>query len=192
MLERENTIDELKNNKILEINNFKIQEISFVNKINLRIDPNNREYMAICGKILDIILPTKPNTYSKNNDLKAVWLSPDEWLIVNTNTNNLSDKLKSKLNTMDTSVTDVSENRTIIRISGNKLFLLLSKFLVLNLDKSLADQNSCAQTIFTKIPILILRNNDDDKIPEVDIFMNKSHTTYVYNLILDGTKNLDF
>ena len=192
MLERENTIDELKNNKILEINNFKIQEISFVNKINLRIDPNNREYMAICGKILDIILPTKPNTYSKNNDLKAVWLSPDEWLIVNTNTNNLSDKLKSKLNTMDTSVTDVSENRTIIRISGLQIYKLLSKFLVLDLESNLPNESSCAQTLFVKVPVLLVRNNDNKQIPEIDIFTNRSHANYIYNLIVDGSQYLDF
>ena len=192
MLERENTINNLKNNKILEIKDFKIQEISFINKINLRFDPKNKEYMASCGKILDIILPTKPNTYSKNKNIKAVWLSPDEWLIVNTDSNNLYDKLKNKLNKMDTSLTDVSENRTVFRISGNKLFVLLSKFLVLNLDKNLSDQSSCAQTLFVKVPILVLRNNDDNEIPEIEIFVNKSHASYVYNLILDGTKNLDF
>ena len=192
MLERENTIDNLKNNKIQEIEDFKVQEISFINKINLRFDPHNEAYMASCSEILDIILPSKPNTYSKNKNIKAVWLGPDEWLIVNTNSNNLFDKLESKLNKIDTSVTDVSENRTIIRISGKKLFILLSKFLVLDLDKNLINQSCCAQTLFVKVPILILKNNNDAEIPELDIFINKSHASYVYNLILDGTKNLDF
>ena len=90
---------------------------------------------------------------------------------------------------LETSVTDVSENRTIIRISGEKLFTLLSKFLVLDLEKNLSNQLSCAQTLFVKVPILIVRNNKNDQIPEIDIFTNRSHAMYVYELLVDGTKN---
>ena len=39
-LKRENSIDSLSNKKIENHNGIKIKEISFVNKINLRIDPN--------------------------------------------------------------------------------------------------------------------------------------------------------
>ena len=40
--------------------------------------------------------------------------------------------------------------------------------------------------------ILKISKNDKDKIPEIDIFVNRSHANYIYNLIIDGTKNLDF
>ena len=92
----------------------------------------------------------------------------------------------------EASVTDVSENRTIIRISGIKIFTLLSKFLVLDLEKNLSSESSCAQTFFIKVPLLLVRNNNNDEIPEIDIFVNRSHANYIYNLIIDGTKNLDF
>jgi len=190
-LKRENTIHSLNDNKIEDHFGIKIQELPFVNKINLRINPNNNEYMSSCGKILEAILPIKPNTYARNENVKIIWLSPDEWLVIN-NKDGLFKKLKDEIGNLEASVTNISENRTIIRISGEKIYTLLSKFLVLDLEKNLSDQSSCAQTLFVKVPILLVRNHKDAQIPEIDIFANRSHANYIYNLIVDGTKNLNF
>ena len=190
-LKRENTIHSLNNNKIEEHFGIKIQELPFVNKINLRINPNNNKYMSSCGKILEAILPIKPNTYARNENVKIIWLSPDEWLVIN-NKDALFKKLKDEIGNLEASVTNISENKTIIRISGEKIYTLLSKFLVLDLEKNLSDQSSCAQTLFVKVPILLVRNHKDAQIPEIDIFANRSHANYIYNLIVDGTKNLNF
>ena len=83
MLNRDNTIQSIKNNKVEEHFGIKIQELPFVKKINLRTDPNNKSYISSCYNILGTILPMKPNTYSKNKKIKVIWLGPDEWLIVN-------------------------------------------------------------------------------------------------------------
>ena len=191
MLNKEKTINSI-NNNIIEHFEIKIQELPYVDKINLRLDPNNNDYMSICGKILGAVLPTKPNTYVQNEKVKIIWLGPDEWIVINDQENEIFIKLKNELGDLEASVTDVSENRTIIRLSGKKIMTLLSKFLVLDIEKNLGNQSSCAQTIFVKVPILLIRNNDNNKIPVIDIFTNKSHANYIYNLIVDGTKNLDF
>ena len=191
-LNRSNCISSLKNNTIEEYFGIKIQELALVNKINLRIDPENNEYMSRCGKILNALLPLKPNTYTKNNNLKIMWLGPDEWLLSNEDNDDLLIKIKDEMDDLEASVTDVSENRTIIRISGEKIYTLLSKFLVLDLEKNLSNESSCAQTLFVKVPILIARNHKNNQEPQIDIFANRSHSNYIYNLIVDGTKNLDF
>ena len=191
ILERENTIKSLQNNKIENFFGTNIQELAFINKINLRINTKNTDYMKICGQILNTILPTKPNTFTKNGNLKIIWLSPDEWLITNED-DNLFSKLKNEIGDLEASVTDVSENRTIVRLSGEKIYTLLSKFLVLDLEKSLSSESTCAQTLFAKVPILLLRNHNENQVPEIDIFLNNSHANYVYNLIVDGSENLDF
>ena len=190
---RENTIKSLKNNKIENHLGIKIQEICFINKINLRINPENLEYMKACSKILNTILPTKPNTFVKNGNLKIIWLSPDEWLITNDIDNdNLFAKLRNEVGDIEGSVTDISENRTIVRVSGEKIYTLLSKFLVIDLEKNLPSESTCAQTLFVKVPVLLLRNHRNDQVPKIDIFVNKSHANYTYKLIIDGTENLDF
>ena len=191
MLNREKTINSI-NNNIIEHFEIKIQELPYVDKINLRLDPNNNDYMSICGKILGAVLPTKPNTYVQNEKVKIIWLGPDEWMIINDQENELFIKLKNELGDLEASVTNVSENRTIIRLSGKKIITLLSKFLVLDLEKNLGTQSSCAQTLFVKVPILLVRNDDNNQAPVIDIFTNRSHANYIYNLLVDGTKNLDF
>ena len=190
MLNREKTIHSI--NNIIEHFEIKFQELPFVNKINLRTDPNNNDYMSSCFKILGAILPIKPNTYIKNEKVKIIWLSPDEWMVISDQENELFIKLKNELGDLEASVTDVSENRTIIRLSGKKIFTLLSKFLFLDLEKNLGTQSSCAQTLFVKVPILLVRNENSNQIPVIDIFINRSHANYIFNLLVDGTKNLDF
>ena len=195
MLNREKTIHSFNHNNIIEYFGIKIQELPYVDKINLRLDPNNNDYMSICSKILGAVLPTKPNTYVQNEKVKIIWLGPNEWLIVieyQSEKNDIFSKLQSSNNDKEASVTDVSENRTIIRLSGKKIITLLSKFLVLDLEKNLGTPSSCAQTIFVKVPILLVRNDDNNQIPVIDIFTNRSHANYIYNLLVDGTKNLDF
>ena len=194
MMNRENTIQSLKNNKFKELGEeqfyIKIQELPFVKKINLRLDPNDKDCVSSFSKILGTMLPTKTNTYSKNEKIKVIWLGPDEWLIVSDDDDAFI-KLQNKIGNLEASVTDVSENRTIIRIRGKKTYVLLSKFLVLDLEKNLSTDLSCAQTLFVKVPVLLVRNHYDE-IPEIDIFTNRSHANYIFNLIVDGTKNLDF
>ena len=98
---------------------------------------------------------------------------------------------RQKLNPQKTAVTDVSFNRTILRIEGEKVFTLLSKYLVANLDKILQSNYTVAQTIFIKIPILIVRNDTNKKNISIDMHMNRSHAKYIYELLVDGSKALN-
>ena len=195
MLNRENTIHVLKNNVIEEHAEIKFQELPFMTKINLQGDPNDKNFMLSAGKALNTILPTKANTYTNNESLKIIWLGPNEWLIIDENRNNIEDlfsKLHNSVGSQDTSVTDVSENRTIIRISGRKLFILLAKFLAFDLNTNLANSSSVAQTLFIKVPVLLLRLHEHNREPKIDIFTNRSHANYIYKILVDGTNNMDF
>ena len=189
-LKQDNCINFLSNNKVENHFGINVQELPFINKINIRINPNDNESIIKCGKIINTILPIKPNTYAKNENIKVIWLGPNEWLIININ--NSFKNLRNEIGDIDASVTDVSENRTIIRISGKQINKLLSKFLVLDLDNNLPNESACAQTLFVKVPVLLLRNYNAKQVPEIDIYVNRSHANYIYNLIVDGAKNLDF
>ena len=197
MLTRENTITELKDSTIQEYSGITFMELAFVKKINIRGNPSDNNFMSSNKKILDTALPIKPNTYTNNGKIKILWLGPNEWLVVDENpneNNELISKLENINNREESSITDISENRTVIRIAGKKLFTLLSKFLVLDLDQNLPNESSVAQTLFVKVPIILVRNysNEIGQIPEIDIFTNRSHSNYIYKLLIDGTKNLNF
>ena len=195
MLNRENSINVLQNNVVQEHAEIKFQELPFMTKINLRGNPNDKNFMSSASEVLNTILPIRPNTYKKIDSLKIIWLGPNEWLIIDEKEDdkeNLFSKLENSFGSQDASVTDVSENRTVIRLLGTKLFILLAKFLTLNLDNSLADSSSVAQTLFIKIPVILLRLHEHNREPKIDIFTNRSHANYVYKILVDGAKNLDF
>ena len=185
----------LKNKEMKNHNGIDFKELSNVPKINLRGQSSDKDFMDNVGKILNILLPIESNTRNRNNELQVIWLSPNEWLAQIYNENKFEEifsELQSNLNPENTAITDVTENRTIIRVSGFNLYKLLAKYMVSNLDEILNNESSVAQTIFIKIPILIVRNHKDKEEPSIDIHTNRSHTNYLYNLLVDGTKNFNF
>ena len=68
-----------------------VKEISPVMKINLR--SKKREFLTNVGKNLNMILPTEANTSTTSDKLTAIWLSPDEWMIIS---NELANKDTNK------------------------------------------------------------------------------------------------
>ena len=56
-----------------------IKEIQPIMKLIVR--GKKRDFFSSIGKSLNMLLPTKPNTSSQSENLTALWLSPDEWMI---------------------------------------------------------------------------------------------------------------
>ena len=185
ILKRNSVLEDLK----IEKNGISIEELAFVNKINLRGDTKDRVFMSNTGSVLDILIPTEPNTKIQNKNLQVIWLSPNEWLL-----NFFDDKsftrifedLNNKLSPENTSITDISESKTIIRVKGIHTLDLLRKFMILDIDSVLNSNLKVAQTIFVKIPILLVRNHNEQDKQSFDIHLNRSHTTYLKDLLLDG------
>ena len=184
-LERRSVLKELK----IEKNGILIEEIPFIEKLNLRGNAKDKNFLTDVGSILETLLPIEPNTKVENADFQVIWLSPNEWLINFLKNDKFiitHQKLINQLNPEKTSVTDTSENKTIIRIVGDKSIELLRKFMILDIDKILKDNSKVAQTIFVKIPILIIRNHSQDQKQSFDLHINRSHTNYLKELLLDG------
>jgi sarcosine oxidase subunit gamma len=175
------------------LNGISIQERNLLGKINLRGKSDDKEFMKNVGSVLDLVLPIEPNVRVSNNNISIIWLSPNEWLIETpkAETKKVLTLLKSTLNPQKTSITDVSYNRTVLRLEGDHVFTLLSKYLVINLEEVLKTNYNVAQTIFIKIPILLIRNNTKNDISSIDIHLNRSHAKYVYELLIDGCKDLN-
>ena len=184
-LTRNTVLEDIK----IEKNGISIEELPFIGKINLRGNTQDRDFLSNAGSVLYILIPTDPNTKIQNKELQVIWLSPNEWLLCFLNNENfirIFEELNNKLNPEKTSITDTSENKTIIRIEGKHTTELLRKFMVLDIDNALKDNLRVAQTIFIKIPVLIIRNHLDQNKQSFDIHVNRSHTNYLRELLLDG------
>ena len=174
-------------------NGISINERDPVGKINLRGKSSDKEFMKNVGSVLDLVLPIEPNVKVSNNNISIIWLSPNEWLIEipKAETPKMLSLLRSTLNSQKSAITDVSFNKTVLRLEGEDVFILLSKYVVINLEEVLKTNYSVAQTIFVKIPILLIRNDSEKNTKSIDIHLNRSHAKYVYELLLDGCKILN-
>ena len=184
-LERKAVLKDLK----IEKNGISIEEIPFINKLNLRGNSKDKDFLSKTGTILETLIPLDPNTKVSNTKFQVIWLSPNEWIINFFNNDifiKIHNQLNNQLNPEKTSVTDISENKTLIRVVGNKSVELFRKFMILDIDKALNDNSRVAQTIFVKIPVLIIRNHLNEEKQSFDIHVNRSHTNYLRALLLDG------
>ena len=192
MLIRENV---LKKSIIKKNNAFNFEELSNIPKINLRGNSSDRVFITNVGKILDTLVPIEPNSINSNNRLKIIWLSPNEWLIEIYDLNDFEkilSELKNSLNSQNTAITDVTESRVIFKLNGKNLYKLLAKFMIIDLYKILNKKLAVAQTIFIKVPIIIIRNHEEEEEQSIFLHTNRSHAQYIINLLIDGSKNIDF
>ena len=67
-------------NEEINSNGIVVKEISPTMKLNLR--GKKREFFTNIGKNLNLLLPTEANTSTISDKLTAIWLSPDEWMII--------------------------------------------------------------------------------------------------------------
>ena len=60
-----------------------VSEISPLMKLNLR--GKSRDFLTTIGQNINIILPLEANTSASSENYTAIWLSPDEWMVVSNN-----------------------------------------------------------------------------------------------------------
>jgi len=73
-------------------NNFSMEEIGPIAKINLRGKVNNKDFTSKVGKILGIILPVEVGSISVKDEISIISMGPNEWLII------LNDTIKESNN----------------------------------------------------------------------------------------------
>ena len=169
-----------------------MEEIKPIMKLIIR--GKKREFISAVGKSLNILLPTEANTSAQSDKLTAVWLSPDEWMIysnepVDENTNNyeteeLLNNNISKLNLG--AVTDVTDQFVLIQLKGNKIYELFQTGSPFNFNDFQNKKGAVAQTILTKIDIII--HNQDKNT--VNLFVRRSFSQHLFSWMNDAASRL--
>ena len=162
-----------------------IRELPFVSQINLRADPKDANVMQRLAEALGFALPVIPNTAAAKGDRRALWLGPDEWLLVGPGGQReaLAQTLRSGLNGALGSIVDVSANRTLLEIRGPNARELLAHGVPIDLDARSFDPSRCAQTLLAKAQVIIERITED---PAFHIYVRSSFASYVAGWLLDA------
>lgn len=162
-----------------------IRELPIVSQINLRANPNDAGLMQQLESALGFALPRVPNTAASQEDRRALWLGPDEWLVVGPDGQQeaLEQALRNGLNGALGSIVDVSANRTLLEIRGPKAREVLAHGVPIDLDARSFGPGRCAQTVLAKAQVIIERRGDEVAF---HICIRTSFAGYVAQWLLDA------
>ncbi len=161
-----------------------IRELPFVTQVNLRADPKDASLMQRLAASLGFALPVEPNSVASREDRRALWLGPDEWLVVDPDSQQyaLERLLRNGLEGAFGSIADVSANRTLLEIRGSKARDLLAHGVPIDLDARSFGPDRSAQTLLAKAQVIIERREES----AFHLYVRTSLAAYVADWLLDA------
>jgi sarcosine oxidase subunit gamma len=173
-------------------NDISVKEISPIMKLNLR--GKKREFFTAVGKHLDMILPTEANTSSSSSKLTALWLSPDEWMVVsneliekNTNSYDLEESLYNSISKTNLgAVIDVTDQFVMLELKGSKIYELFSSGSPYNFNDFREKKGSTTQTLLNNIDVIIQNKSEN----LVNLFVRRSFSEHLFSWINDSASRL--
>jgi sarcosine oxidase, subunit gamma len=160
-----------------------VEHVPFLTQIDVRLDPESRRPD---GPVVDLgtTLPLTPNMSERDGEREALWLGPNEWLVVASpgQAARLLAEMEFTLDGVPHSVVDVSANRTVLDISGPRLLETLSKGCSLDLHPSRWANGACAQTMLTRAQVIMQRRD-----ATMRIFVRPSFADYLVDWLIDAS-----
>ena len=159
-------------------------ERRFRAKINLRGKPV-KKFLDGVRKALGLTLPKTPNTTAAGKDLTALWLGPDEWLLVGPPgaEGGIAKGLRDALKDQHAAITDVTEGRTVIGLAGRNAGDILMKGCPLDIHPRQFKSGDCAQSVLAKATIILHQTSD---APAYDIYVERSFADYLWTWLEDA------
>jgi sarcosine oxidase subunit gamma len=128
-------------------------------------------------------LPARPNTTAATADGLALWLGPDEWLVVGGDWSPAAGAAAERAwQAVADAATDVSAQWTGLRLAGPGAADLLSFACALDLHPAKFPPGSCAQTLLARVPAVLLHHPSGG----YDLLLRPSHTTYLHAFLTDA------
>ena len=162
-----------------------LKECRHTGKLILRGDPNNEFFIKETSKVLDYKLPLTPNTFLQKNDRAAVWLGPDEWLLnsIPGDESLLENDLNMTLKDVHHSVTDVSDNSTIIQLFGPHARSVIMKGCAVDIHPRVFNPGDAFQSNLAAASVIMWQL---DLIPTFNIMVRASFASYLWEWLLDA------
>ena len=150
----------------------------------LRTSKDKPSDNSIIKKEFGFELP-EPLSFSKGNDMLCLWISPDEFWIIHSDFQR--DELWQKQENLQNGITLVENSAAYgtLEFSGSKVNLLLSRWMVYDLDEKLAS-GKAVSTTFGKAQVLIYC----EKEGELTMLVRHSFSHYLASLLIDSAKRL--
>jgi sarcosine oxidase subunit gamma len=158
-------------------------------KIDLRGNPHDRAFMTAVGRVLDLLLPSEPCTSAGKEQVAALWLGPDQWLVTCpvTEVARLTGSLRAALVDVHSAITEVSDARVALRVAGPSARDVLAKGCPLDLHRRAFPVGGCAQSLLAKASVLIhLLDDGPERGPSFDVYVARSFAHYLWMWLEDA------
>lgn len=153
-----------------------IAEVPFLAQVDVRVDPAHASRLPSPP-------PLEPNTWSSAGDREALWLGPDEWLVVGPPgaAPAIVAELEAALDGAHRSVVDVSAGRAAVELRGEGSRDLLSKGCSLDLHPRSWKPGMCAQSLLARVPVILQERADATRV-----FVRPSFADYLVDWLVDA------
>ncbi len=148
---------------------------------------------GLIGATFGVALPTEPCRATISGDCAALWLGPDEWLLLAPETSSnvgagaLGTALRQALTGQAASLVDISHRNAGLVVSGNAADRLLASACPLDLHLTAFPLGMVARTIFGKAEIVLLRTAPH----AFHIEVQRSFAPYVTGLLAEAMSGID-
>ena len=149
-------------------------------RLSLRVRP---EDVAGLSGSLGLDLPMKPKTSATANGRTALWLGPDEWLVIGEVNGGLM-QAAANSGALHSAV-DVSHRNTAILVSGPGAANAINAGCPQDLSLKAFPVGACSRSILGKVEIVLLRTAEDALRVEVW----RSFSDYAFGLLSEGARD---
>jgi len=176
-----------------------IRELPFSGKLLLQARGNFDAISQAVSPVIGRDLPISPNTSSPNTITAnsgskpsstspgntVLWLGPRKWLIIleSGNTRETHKQLETALSGIPSLVSEVSDSRTGIEVSGLQARSLLAKVCALDLDDRSFGPGQCAQSLLIRVLLLLYQA---DGQPTFHLYVDRSVARYAWDWLSDA------
>ena len=140
------------------------------------------------GEAFGVALPLQPCRAARSGERAALWLGPDEWLLIATDNLSTATRrvLASTLNRKSATLVDVSHRSAGLIVDGSRAADLLNAGCPLDLDQAAFPVGMCARTLLAKAEIVLWRTAPETFRLEVW----RSYLPYITGLLGEAARDL--
>jgi sarcosine oxidase, subunit gamma len=163
-----------------------MREIAGRGMLDLRGLASDKKFMKAVKDVLGFDLPKSPRTSTSWGDMKALWLSIDQWLILcpGDKAVALQAQLAEALNGVHSLVVNVSDMRAVIRLEGAHVRTTVMKGTSIDLTHGDYPAGTVRRMKFAEIAALL--HVVEDQI--IDIYVFRSYADYAWEFLIKAAR----
>jgi len=152
-------------------------------KLSLR---GRAEVLAIAGNIFGVALPGAACRAAVSKDRAALWLGPDEWLLLaaEADADVIASQLSAALAGRHHALADVSHRSIGILLKGPQAAALVNHGCPLDLSQASSPVGMCTRTLFEKAEIILWRREEHTYHVEIE----RSFAAYVWTMLIEARR----